>query len=114
MGARVRNAIGPEQPARERPDVEVEIVDLIPTRRVGKDVQSDKPEGCVMLPAVDTNVGALHEPIVGRGKHVSRFTALCVRAQPSPRRSAPAITPRKSVILDGSDRKSVGEGTGGE
>jgi len=80
MSARVRNAIGPKQPAWERPDVEVEIVDLIVTSLVTEDVQSDKPEGCLMFPAVDTNVPALHEPVVDRGKHVGLRTGLCVRA----------------------------------
>src|SRR5260370_22386060 len=77
--ARVRNAVGPEQPSGERPDVEVEIVNLIVTSLVTEDIQSDKPEGCVMFPAVDTNVGALHKPIVECGKQVGRLTGLCVR-----------------------------------
>src|SRR5216683_2143867 len=77
--ARVRNAVGPEQPSGEGPDVEVEIVDLIVTSLVTEDIQSDKPEGCVMFPAVDTNVCSLHEPIVDRGEQMRRLAGLCVR-----------------------------------
>src|SRR5260370_1738318 len=80
VDARVRHAVGPKQPAWERPDVEVEIVDLIVTSLVTEDIQSDKPEGCVMFPVVDTNVRALHEPIVERGEHMRRLAGPCVRA----------------------------------
>ena len=58
--------VGPEDPAWKRPDVEVEIVDLILTRRVSEDIQSYEAECRVMPLAVDTDVYALHEPIVDR------------------------------------------------
>ena len=60
--------VGPEDPAWEWSDVEVEIVDLVLTRRVSEDVQSYEAECRVMPLSVDTDVNALHEPIVDRGE----------------------------------------------
>ncbi len=60
--------VGPEDALWKRSDVEVEIVDLILTRRVSEEVQSYEAKGRAMPHAVDTHVLALHEAIVDGGE----------------------------------------------
>ena len=70
----VPNEVRPENATGDRPDVKVEVVDLVVTRRVTEDIQSYKSEGCLVPLAIDTDVLALHEPVVDRRKHVGLDT----------------------------------------
>jgi hypothetical protein len=73
LNALARDEVGPEDPTRERSYVEVEIVDLVLTRRVSEDVESDKTEGGMVFLAVDADVNAFHEAVVYCGEQ------LCLR-----------------------------------
>ena len=60
--------VGPEEPTGKGSYVEVEIVDLVLTRRVSEYVQSYEAECGVVLLTVDSDVNPFDETVVDRSK----------------------------------------------
>src|SRR5262245_23679774 len=96
----VRDEVGPEKPAGERTDIKIEIVDLILTRRVSKDVESYEPERGVMFVAVDADVNAFHEAVVDRREKLRLNPCGGVR----PHASAQQVNPADNSIEVGDGR----------
>ena len=99
----VWDEVRPEDAAGEWPDVKVEIVDLVLTLRVSKDVESYETERGVMPLAVNAYVLT---PCMKRlSMAVNRWVltpVLVFVPTPVPSKSTPPTIPLKSVMVDGS------------